>query len=75
MLLTEHRDVPWQALCYLTGDIAYGGRVTDQWDQRCLKSILRKFYNPDVLLEDYAYTTDHVSTGYRPLSRWSDILK
>lgn len=60
-LLTDHRDVPWHALWYLTGDIAYGGRVTDQWDQRCLQSILRKYFNPDVLQEDHGYTSDLVS--------------
>ncbi|EDO42194.1 predicted protein [Nematostella vectensis] len=63
MMLTEHRDVPWDELCYLTGDIAYGGRVTDQWDQRCLKSLLTRFYNPSVLNDDYAFTEDLV---YRP---------
>ena len=60
-LLTDHREVPWQAMWYLTGEIAYGGRVTDSWDQRCLQSILHKYYNPDVLEEDYGYTSDLVS--------------
>ncbi|EDO28628.1 predicted protein, partial [Nematostella vectensis] len=69
MMLTEHRDVPWDELCYLTGDIAYGGRVTDQWDQRCLKSLLTRFYNPSVLNDDYAFTEDlvsHCNKVYRP---------
>ena len=61
MLLTEHRDVPWKAIRYLTGDIAYGGRVTDHWDQRCLHSILGKFYSPEALEENYGYTEDLVS--------------
>jgi len=63
MLLTEHQEVPWKAIRYLTGDIVYGGRVTDYWDQRCLQSILGKFYSPDALQESYGYTVDYV---YRP---------
>ncbi|KAJ7369609.1 C-1-tetrahydrofolate synthase, cytoplasmic [Desmophyllum pertusum] len=63
MLLTEHQEVPWKAIRYLTGDIVYGGRVTDYWDQRCLQSILGKFYSPMALQESYGYTVDYV---YRP---------
>lgn len=60
MLLTEHREVPWKAIKYLTGDIAYGGRVTDNWDQRCLQGVLAKFYSPKALQESYGYTEDYV---------------
>eukprot|EP00003_Mantamonas_plastica_P025987 TRINITY_DN5190_c0_g1_i1.p1 TRINITY_DN5190_c0_g1~~TRINITY_DN5190_c0_g1_i1.p1 ORF type:complete len:1587 (-),score=644.35 TRINITY_DN5190_c0_g1_i1:21-4370(-) len=58
MLLNEVSDdaeLPWKALKTLTGDILYGGRVTDDWDRRCLMSILNKFYNPLVLTDDYKY--------------------
>lgn len=64
MLLTEHHDVPWKAIRYLTGEIVYGGRVTDNWDQRCLQSILGKFYTPLALQESYGYTVDYVSAVY-----------
>ncbi|ESN90843.1 hypothetical protein HELRODRAFT_194633 [Helobdella robusta] len=49
-------SIPWDALIYLTAEIIYGGRVTDQWDQRCLRTILKKFFNADVIADGYKYS-------------------
>ncbi|KAK3507623.1 hypothetical protein QTP70_031174 [Hemibagrus guttatus] len=51
---TEH--IPWDALIYITGEITYGGRVTDAWDQRCLRTILKRFFSPETLKEGYKYS-------------------
>ena len=53
MLLNEQENVPWDALNFVTGSINYGGRVTDDFDRRCLMTILKKFYVPDILKHNY----------------------
>lgn len=45
------KDVPFAALLYLTGECNYGGRVTDDWDRRCMMSILRLVYTPNILAD------------------------
>lgn len=63
--LEEQPIIPWDALRYVTGQINYGGRVTDDWDRRCLTSILSNFYTPDVLSPGHSYSTSgiyHVPT-------------
>ena len=60
MLLILHEDTPWEALMYLTGEVVYGGRVTDNWDRRCLLSILNTFYCKEALMPEYCYSPDRV---------------
>lgn len=37
--------------------ITYGGRVTDAWDQRCLTTILERFFAPSILEEGYKFSS------------------
>ncbi|XP_063845652.1 dynein axonemal heavy chain 7-like isoform X5 [Scylla paramamosain] len=51
-LLDNYVEIPWEALHYLTAECNYGGKVTDERDRRTLSTILRRFYNPEVVKED-----------------------
>ncbi|XP_069464806.1 dynein axonemal heavy chain 14 [Ambystoma mexicanum] len=70
MLLESQSEIPWQAVHYLTSEVVYGGRVTDNWDRRCLLSILDNFYNPTILHENYTFSSDGV---YRPVSETASL--
>jgi len=56
-LMTEYVSIPWKALLHLAGEVMYGGRVTDKWDQRNLSSILSKFFNSDAIKPDHKFTS------------------
>ena len=51
MFINEYDDVPFDALKYMTGECNYGGRVTDDWDRRCLLVFMSDVYNADVIDE------------------------
>jgi hypothetical protein len=55
MFLDEQEQIPWEALLYVTGQIHYGGRVTDDWDRRCLMCVLGKYYAPRILEDGYMF--------------------
>ncbi|KAJ3086024.1 Dynein heavy chain 6, axonemal, partial [Physocladia obscura] len=55
-ILTENKQIPWDALLYLTGEITFGGRVTDDWDRRTVRSILSKYYTPQILDDKYRFS-------------------
>mmetsp|Transcript_28190 Transcript_28190/g.33408 ORF Transcript_28190/g.33408 Transcript_28190/m.33408 type:complete len:2629 (+) Transcript_28190:1-7887(+) len=55
--MIEAQDVvPWDALNYITGQINYGGRVTDDNDKVCLMAVLRKYFTPGVLEDSYVFS-------------------
>lgn len=50
--LTENDDIPWEAMKFMTGQINYGGRVTDDFDRQLLMTILQIFQNDDLVTMD-----------------------
>ena len=51
---------------YIFTQVDYGGRVTDEWDQRCLSTILTRFFAPCTVGEEYVYSASGIY--YAPLS-------
>ncbi|XP_032374898.1 dynein heavy chain 11, axonemal isoform X1 [Etheostoma spectabile] len=43
---SKSMQVPWEDLCYLFGEIMYGGHITDGWDRRLCKTYLQEFMHP-----------------------------
>ncbi|XP_028280327.1 dynein heavy chain 11, axonemal isoform X1 [Parambassis ranga] len=44
--LEANTKVPWEDVCYLFGEIMYGGHITDDWDRRLCKTYLQEFMHP-----------------------------
>jgi dynein heavy chain len=45
--------VPYQALNYLVSETNYGGRVTDDKDVRLIKAMLRRYFCPEIMNDNY----------------------
>jgi len=60
MFLMEYSEIPYKVLKYTAGQINYGGRVTDDWDRRCVMNILEDFYNPTAIDPNYCFDDSKV---------------
>ena len=58
--ITQAETVPWDALRQMIGDVVYGGRVTDDWDRRCMNAILDKFLCEDALNDDIYFDSSNL---------------
>uniref|UniRef100_A0A8D8ZBX4 Dynein heavy chain 12, axonemal n=1 Tax=Cacopsylla melanoneura TaxID=428564 RepID=A0A8D8ZBX4_9HEMI len=76
MYINEYSDVPYEAVSYLTGECNYGGRVTDDWDRRCLNTILANFINQGVVLEPkYLFSQDSKKYGLPIGYEYEEFIK
>jgi dynein heavy chain len=56
--------IPYKVLNYIGAEINYGGRVTDDKDQRLIKTILKTYIIPGIMEDGYKFSTS--GTYYSP---------
>ena len=56
MFLDLYEEIPFKALNYCYGACNYGGRVTDDKDNRTLDAILKDFFCPEMLMDNHKIT-------------------
>ncbi|KAI8821286.1 dynein heavy chain and region D6 of dynein motor-domain-containing protein [Fimicolochytrium jonesii] len=49
VLLDEYAQTPWDALRYLIAEANYGGRITDDWDRRVLRSYVNTLFSEEAV--------------------------
>jgi len=54
--LDEQPEVPYVTLRFLIAEINYGGRVTDDKDVRLITCLLSKYFNSDIMRDEYKFS-------------------
>lgn len=53
--LESNRNIPWDDLRYLFGEIMYGGHITDNFDRRLCQTYLMEYMQPGLLTGDLSF--------------------
>ncbi|CCW67051.1 unnamed protein product [Phytomonas sp. Hart1] len=56
IFLEKYNKLPYKVIRELSGNIHYGGRVTDNWDRRTLNTLLEHFVTPELLQDGYLFS-------------------
>ena len=76
MFVQNFEDLPWAAITYITGQVNYGGRVTDDQDRRCLMCILSTYYPGDAVVKDDSYKFSNSGIYYSPTpGSYQDLMQ
>ncbi|PBJ72155.1 dynein heavy chain [Trypanosoma cruzi cruzi] len=67
--ISLYDEVPFDVITFLTCEINYGGRVTDDWDRRCMLGLVKTFINPSVLEDGYAFSPSGLYRTVEPFDR------
>jgi len=62
--LEDNEQTPWQDVRYITGEIMYGGHITDPWDRRVTNTYLDVLIYPALADEKATY---QLAPGFKPL--------
>ena len=75
--LNMYDEVPYKVIHFLTYDINYGGRVTDDVDRRTICTILDDFVNSKVLEDGYKFSPsgDYTSITAGTRDQYLDTIK
>jgi len=74
--LNDQEDIPWDAMSFVTGQINYGGRVTDDWDRILVMCILKRFFSVDTLEEGYTFSDSgkYFTPEFNELSEFKNFI-
>ncbi|XP_011704198.1 PREDICTED: dynein heavy chain 1, axonemal-like, partial [Wasmannia auropunctata] len=74
MFLMEYDTLPFKILIYTAGHINYGGRITDDWDRRCVLTLLEDYYNAKVVSSDYQFDEQGIYHQLPAAASFNDYL-
>lgn len=60
LLVNYPEEIQWTSIKFLTSDLNYGGRVTDDWDRLILRTIMNIFIDEGNMTPGFTFTASEV---------------
>ncbi|KAJ1485018.1 dynein heavy chain and region D6 of dynein motor-domain-containing protein, partial [Baffinella frigidus] len=77
VFLDKYDVVPYKVIVELSGDVNYGGRITDDWDRRCMNTLLEEYVCVAAMAPGYQFSADksYVQPEVGTHSEYNDCFK
>jgi dynein heavy chain len=75
LFLNDYEQIPWDVLQFLTAEINYGGRVSDDKDRRLLNTIVSGYINENALNPAFKYSESGIYFAPFSATTQKDYLK
>ncbi|KAL5105018.1 hypothetical protein TcWFU_009077 [Taenia crassiceps] len=57
--MDAHKGISWPTICYMIGEVQYGGRVTDDYDKRLLNTYTQVWFTDRIFMDDFQFYTGY----------------
>lgn len=68
------KGVSWQTVCYMLGEVMYGGRVTDDFDKRLLTTFTAVWFSETLLQPGFEFFKEYRVPMTRNLNNYVDYI-
>jgi dynein heavy chain len=72
--LDPKRGISWQTVQFMLAEVQYGGRVTDDYDKRLLRTFTSVWFNPELLTTDFKFFEGYSIPDCRTVEEYAEFI-
>ena len=72
--LDPKRGISWNTICFMLGEVQYGGRVTDDFDKRLLCTFTNVWFSEGLLQPEFKFYEGYPLPDYKTIDEYTDHI-